>query len=243
MKQSDLVAWLEEHSFVRVEFVYEPGQYSVRGGLVDIFSYAESRPYRVDFFGDEIDSLRRFDIASQLSEERPDEVYIIPNTTREDSQRVSLAEFAGQATWWVGDGDFALRKIADVRKKLLESADDEAEAQSFASRVTSRQRLLADWAESRLVLRKDNIRERQAATEILFDTAPQPAFNRNFEMLADDIRWNKERGYQTMILSHNKAQVERLTNIFHQVGRRQVDFRAEDLVIHEGFVDNSLKIC
>ncbi|MBO7263411.1 MAG: DEAD/DEAH box helicase, partial [Alistipes sp.] len=243
MKQSDLVAWLEEHNFVRVEFVYEPGQYSVRGGLVDIFSYAESRPYRVDFFGDEIDSLRRFDIASQLSEERPEEVYIIPNTTRENSARVSLAEFAGEATWWVSDGDFALRKIADVRKKLLESAENEEEAQSFASRVTSRQRLLADWAESRLVVRKDNIRERQAVEEITFDTAPQPAFNRNFEMLADDIRWNKERGYQTMILSHNKAQVERLTNIFHQVGRRQVDFRAEDLVIHEGFVDNTLKIC
>ena len=243
MKQSDLVAWLDEHHFERVEFVYEPGQYSVRGGLVDIFSYAESRPYRVDFFGDEIDSLRRFDIASQLSEERPEEVYIIPNTTREDGERVSLAEFAGAATWWVGDGDFALRKVADIRKKLLESAENEEQAESFASRVTSRQRLLSDWAESTLVVRKDNIKERQATESLTFDTAPQPAFNRNFEMLADDIRWNKERGYQTMILSHNKAQVERLTNIFHQVGRRQVDFRAEDLVIHEGFIDNSLKIC
>ncbi len=243
MKQSDLVTWLDEHNFVRVEFVYEPGQYSVRGGLVDIFSYAESRPYRVDFFGDEIDSLRRFDIASQLSEERPDEVYIIPNTTREDSERVSLAEFVGEATWWIGDGDFALRKIADIRKKLLESAENEEQAESFTSRVTSRQRLLSDWADSTLVVRKDNIKERQATESLSFDTAPQPAFNRNFEMLADDIRWNKERGYQTMILSHNKAQVERLTNIFHQVGRRQVDFRAEDLVIHEGFIDNTLKIC
>ncbi|MBR4964303.1 MAG: transcription-repair coupling factor, partial [Alistipes sp.] len=67
LKQSDLVEWLDEHEFVRVDFVYEPGQYSVRGGLVDIFSYAESRPYRVDFFGDVVDSLRRFDISSQLS--------------------------------------------------------------------------------------------------------------------------------------------------------------------------------
>ena len=243
MKQCDLVAWLEEHSFVRVEFVYEPGQYSVRGGLVDIFSYAESRPYRVDFFGDEIDSLRRFDIASQLSEERPDEVYIIPNTTKEGGERVSLAEFAGSATWWIGDGDFTLRKIADIRKKLLESAESEDEAAKLASRVTSRQRLLADWAESTLVVRKNNIRERQAIEMLSFDTSPQPAFNRNFEMLADDIRWNSERGYQTMILSHNKAQVERLTNIFHQVGRRTVEFRAEDLVIHEGFIDNALKVC
>ena len=79
LKQSTLVEWLAEHNFERVDFVYEPGQYSVRGGIVDVFSYVESRPYRVDFFGDEVDSLRRFDISSQLSAERPDEVDIIFN--------------------------------------------------------------------------------------------------------------------------------------------------------------------
>ena len=240
--QSQLVAWLDEHEFVRVEFVYEPGQYSVRGGLVDVFSYAESKPYRVDFFGDEIDSLRRFDISSQLSAERPDEVFIIPNTSK-DEVRVSLAEFVGEATWWLSDGDFALRKVADVRKRLLEIAESEEDAHSLSTRVTSRQRLLSDWTTSTVVLRKDNIRERAAQSTLQFHTTPQPAFNRNFEMLADDIRWNGERGYVTSILSHNKAQIERLTNIFHQVGRQQVNFRAEDLVLHEGFIDNDLKIC
>ncbi|MBQ3248933.1 MAG: transcription-repair coupling factor [Alistipes sp.] len=245
LKQSTLVEWLAEHNFERVDFVYEPGQYSVRGGIVDVFSYVESRPYRVDFFGDEVDSLRRFDISSQLSAERPDEVDIIPNTMRDEegSERVSLARFVGRATWWVDDGDYVLRKVSDVRKRLLEQAESEDDARVLARRVTSRQALLKDWEGSTLLLQKNNIRERQAATTLTFNTTPQPAFNRNFEMLADDVRWNAERGYVTAILSHNKAQIERLENIFHQVGRRGVSFRAADLVLHEGFIDNDLKIC
>ena len=245
MEQSTLVNWLMEHGFNRVDFVYEPGQYSVRGGIVDIFSYVESKPYRVDFFGDEIDSLRRFDISSQLSHERPESVEIVANTMSdgEGGNRVSLARFAAGATWWISDGDFALRKVAEVRKKVLEQAETEEEARSLASRVTSRQVLLKDWEASSIVVWRDNIRERRATHTITFNTTPQPAFNRNFEMLADDIRWNGERGYTTSILSHNKAQMERLNNIFHQIGRKEVSFRAEDIVLHEGFVDNDLKVC
>ena len=245
MEQSTLVNWLMEHGFNRVDFVYEPGQYSVRGGIVDIFSYVESKPYRVDFFGDEIDSLRRFDISSQLSHERPESVEIVANTMSdgEGGNRVSLARFAQGATWWISDGDFALRKVAEVRKKVLEQAETEEEARSLASRVTSRQVLLKDWEASSIVVWRDNIRERRATHTITFNTTPQPAFNRNFEMLADDIRWNGERGYTTSILSHNKAQMERLNNIFHQIGRKEVSFRAEDIVLHEGFVDNDLRVC
>ena len=243
--QAELVEWLAEHGFDRVDFVYEPGQYSVRGGIVDVFSFVESRPYRIDLFGDEVDSLRRFDISSQLSAERPDSVEIIPNMSRDEESvaRVSLARFATGATWWVSDGDYALRKITDIRRKVLEQSDDEASARSLAQRVTSRHVLLEDWAASTMFVLKDSIKERQATEEILFDTAPQPSFNRNFELLADDIRWNMERGYKTFILSHNKAQIERLGNIFHQVGRRSVEFDAADVVLHEGFVDNALKLC
>jgi transcription-repair coupling factor (superfamily II helicase) len=245
IEQNDLVDWLINHGFTRLDFVYEPGQYSVRGGIVDVFSYAESKPYRIDFFGNTVDSLRRFDISSQLSAERPDTVDIIPNIHQSEdaTERVSLARFASGATWWLNDGDFALRKIADIRKRILEMAESEEDAQKLAKRVTSRQSLLKDWETSTLTIRKNNIRERQATASLVFETSPQPAFNRNFEMLADDIRWNNERGYTTTILSHNKAQIERLTNIFHQVGRRNIEFRSEDLVLHEGFVDNALKVC
>ena len=242
--QAELVEWLQANDFERVDFVYEPGQYSVRGGIVDVFSYVESKPYRIDFFGDEVDSLRRFDISSQLSSERPDEVEIIPNMMRKgEDERVSLAHFAGKATWWISDADFSLRKVMDIRKRCLEQASDEDDARAIASRLTSRQRLLQDLEQCSVALLKNNLRERQATHTITFDTTPQPKFNRNFELLADDIRWNMQRGYTTCILSHNKAQIERLDNIFHQAGRRGVEFRAVDMVLHEGFVDNSLKLC
>ncbi|MBQ5710889.1 MAG: DEAD/DEAH box helicase, partial [Alistipes sp.] len=244
LSQDEFVAWLQEHDFERVDFVYEPGQYSVRGGIVDVFSYVESKPYRIDFFGDEVDSLRRFDISSQLSSERPDEVEIVPNMMRKgDDERVSLARFVGRATWWMSDGDYALRKVMDVRRRCLEQASDEEDARAIASRLTSRQRLIEDLELCSIALLKNNIRERQAEHTITFDTTPQPKFNRNFELLADDIRWNTQRGYTTYILSHNKAQIERLDNIFHQTGHRDVLFKAADMVLHEGFVDNSLKLC
>ena len=244
LAQDEFVAWLQEHDFERVDFVYEPGQYSVRGGIVDVFSYVESKPYRIDFFGDEVDSLRRFDISSQLSSERPEEVEIVPNIMRKgDNERVSLARFAGKATWWISDGDYALRKVQDVRKRCLEQASDEEDARAIASRLTSRQRLVEDLEGCSIALLKNNIRERQAEHTITFDTTPQPKFNRNFELLADDIRWNTQRGYTTYILSHNKAQIERLDNIFHQTGHRDVLFKAADVVLHEGFVDNGLKLC
>ena len=244
MQQSELVEWLIEQQFERVDFVYEPGQYSVRGGIVDVFSYVESKPYRIDFFGDEVDSLRRFDISSQLSSDRPEEVEIIPNMMREsEAERVSLAQFAGSATWWFSDGDYAMRKVLDLRKKALEQASDEDDVKTISSRLTSQKRILQDIQGCSVVLLKNNLRERPAQTTITFDTSPQPRFNRNFEMLADDIRWNAQRGYTTYILSKNKAQVERLDNIFHQSGRRAVDFSSLDMVLHEGFVDNALKIC
>lgn len=245
LKQSELVEWLQTMRFERVDFVYEPGQYSVRGGIVDVFSYVESRPYRIDFFGDEVDSLRRFDISSQLSAERPDRVEIVPNLLHDegDVARVSLARFAEGAVWWIEDGDYAMRKVADVRHKLLEQAQSEDEARQLAERVTSRQVLLKDLASSTILTLKDNLKERKATHTIGFNTTPQPAFNRNFEMLADDIRWNNERGYRTIILSKNKAQIERLDNIFHQVGRRHVEFTAAERLLHEGFVDNDLKLC
>ncbi len=244
LSEQEFVTWLQDHDFERVDFVYEPGQYSVRGGIVDVFSYVESKPYRIDFFGDEVDSLRRFDISSQLSSERPDEVEIVPNMMRSgEEERVSLAHFAGKATWWIADGDFSLRKVMDIRKRCLEQASDEEDARAIASRLTSRQRLLQDLEGCSIALLKNNIRERQATHNVTFDTTPQPKFNRRFELLADDIRWNTERGYITCILSHNKAQIERLDNIFHQTGRRGVEFKALDLVLHEGFVDNGLKLC
>ena len=230
---------LVDASFTRVDFVYEPGQYSVRGGIVDVFSYSESKPYRLDFFGDEVDSIRRFNISSQLSSDRLERVEIIPDLPA--AAKVSFARFAGaEASWWFYDADFVLRRVNDIRRRTLSDMEHPDEIDSL---LTSRNSLVADLSGSRIFLLRDNLPERPAAATVKFATSPQPKFNKNFEMLADDMIRGALRGYDTYILSENKAQVERLENIFHQIGRGQAVVRSLSTTLHEGFVDNDLKLC
>ncbi len=236
-----LVQSLADAGFVQVDFVYEPGQYSVRGGIVDVFSFAESKPFRLDFFGDDVDSIRRFEISSQLSSERLERAEIIPDLRQREQARVTFARFAGEGiAYWFPDADYALRRVNDLRKRVLAETD---EPQSIDLRLASRRTLLEDMAQSRLMLLRDSLRERPADAVVDFDTAPQPRFNKNFELLADDILASAQRGYTTYILSENKAQIERLQNIFRQVGRGQVRFETLPLTLHEGFVDNDLRCC
>ncbi|MCM1151797.1 MAG: transcription-repair coupling factor [Alistipes sp.] len=237
-----LVQALTDASFTRVDFVYEPGQYSVRGGIVDVFSFSESKPYRIDLFGDEVDSIRRFEISSQLSSEKLSEIAVIPDMNAAASaSRVSLAQFAGaEAACWFYDPDFVLRKINDVRRRTL---GDLERPETIDALMTSRNGLLADLAPNRIFTLRDNLPERPATAAVRFATAPQPKFNKNFEMLADDMIRNALRGYETFILSENKVQVERLENIFHRIGRGQAVVRALGVTLHEGFVDHDLKIC
>ena len=238
---SSLIEELEEQGFQRVDFVYEPGHYSHRGGIVDIFSYSESKPYRLDFFGDEIDSIRRFNISSQLSDERLKEVEILPNLNREqEGKRVSLASFVGDgATWWFSDADFTLRRINEIRHKLISEVED---MQLAEERLTSRQGILQALGGSHLVLMRDNLKERPSTSKLEFHTAPQPKFNKNFEHLADDVRRLESMGYECRILSQNKAQVERLENIFHQIGRGTVRVNPLSITLHDGYVDHDLRI-
>ena len=234
---------LVDASFTRVDFVYEPGQYSVRGGIVDVFSYSESKPYRLDFFGDEVDSIRRFNISSQLSSDRLERVEIIPdlNAGTPAAAKVSFARFAGaEASWWFYDADFVLRRVNDIRRRTLSDMEHPDEIDSL---LTSRNSLVADLSGSRIFLLRDNLPERPAAATVKFATSPQPKFNKNFEMLADDMIRGALRGYDTYILSENKAQVERLENIFHQIGRGQAVVRSLPVTLHEGFADNDLKLC
>ena len=233
---------LIDAAFVRVDFVYEPGQYSVRGGIVDVFSYSESKPYRIDFFGDEVDSVRRFEISSQLSSEKLSEVAIIPDLNAvAAASRVSLARFVGpEGAFWFYDPDFVGRKINDVRRRAL---GDMEHPEQIGQLLTSRNGLFSDLAGNRLFMLRDSLPERPATAAVKFATAPQPKFNKNFEVLADDMIRNALRGYETYILSENRVQVERLENIFHQIGRGQAVVRSLGVTLHEGFVDSELKLC
>jgi len=231
---------LLDRGFEQVDFVYEPGQYSLRGGIVDVFSYSESRPFRFDFFGDEVDSIRRFNISSQLSNDKAQQVEIIPNMNGGDTAKVSLAAFVGSATFWFYDAEYVLKRVNDLRRRVLGEMEEPSKIDTL---LTSRNGLLADMESQRMILLRDNLKERIADVVIPFSTSPQPKFNKNFEVLADDIADNTLKGYQTYILSESKAQLERLDNIFHQIGRAKITFDSLPVTLHEGFVDNALKIC
>ena len=241
IKIAELVDILEQLGFERVDFVYEPGQYSVRGGIVDIFSYAESRPYRLDFFGDEVDSLRSFEIGNQLSSERLDSVNIISNINGGGGNTVSFASFAGgEVTYWFYDGDYALKKVDDVRVKFLNQSDEPEIATGL---LTSRVELLKDMAGSTLLSLHNNLLERPATSTVLFHTQPQRQFSKNYELLADDITARKEEGFKCYILSDNFAQMERLDNIFHSINRSGVKLDMLRVILHEGFVDYDTHLC
>ena len=241
IKITELVDILESLGFERVDFVYEPGQYSVRGGIVDIFSYVESKPYRLDFFGDEVDSLRRFEIGNQLSSDKLDSITIIGNVNRSQAGQVSLAAFAGEsARYWFYDADYALRKVDDVRVKYLNQSD---EPERVTELLTSRVELLRDMQSSTLLSLHNNITERPATATIQFHTQPQRQFSKNFEMLADDIKARKEEGFRCYILSDNLAQMERLDNIFYSINRPEVKLEMLRVILHEGFVDYDTQLC
>ena len=241
LSHETLVELLEEAGFVRVDFVYEPGQYSLRGGIVDLFSYSESRPFRVDFFGDEVDSIRSFEISSQLSKERLNRIEIIPNLREVQQARVSVAEFAGpKVYYWVDDAQHAIRRMNDIRKRLLSDGHEPSE---IDERVVSGSLFMADSREAVMLMHRTEAAGRAAECTMDFATSPQPAFNKNFALLADDLTARAMQGFTSYILSENKAQIERLTNVFRQSGRASVRFAPLSLTLHEGFVWPRLKIC
>lgn len=236
----DLEERLAAEGFTQVDFVYEPGQYSLRGGIVDVFSYSESRPFRFDFFGDEIDSIRRFNISSQLSHDKAEEVEIIPNLNNTHAEKISLVAYASSATFWCYDAEYVFKKVNDLRHRVLADLEEPSKIDEL---LTSRNGLLRDLTQRRMMLMRDNLKERIADSKVEFQTNPQPKFNKNFELLADDIVASAERGFRSFILSENKAQIERLENIFHQIGRSRIHFDSIDISLHEGFVDHQLKLC
>ena len=241
IKITELVDILESLDFKRVDFVYEPGQYSVRGGIVDIFSYVESKPYRLDFFGDEVDSLRRFEIGNQLSSDKLDSVTIIGNVNRSQAGQISLAAFAGDsARYWFYDADYALRKVDDLRVKYLNQSDEPERATEL---LTSRVELLRDMHGCTSLSLHNNITERPATATVQFHTVPQRQFSKNFELLADDITARKDEGFSCYILSDNLAQIERLDNIFHSINRSGVKLEMLRVILHEGFVDYDTQLC
>lgn len=232
----------QEYGFDRVDFVGEPGQYSVRGSIVDIFSYSADQPYRLDFFGDEVSSIRTFSTENQLSVELKTKISIIPNIQDVTTEKLdhSFFNFLPQSSVvWFDNQTYIADKIDNIYTQTLLGKSEE-ENSSLRELIITGRRLLEECSKYRIIEFGNNS-SFHSDTVFTFHTEPQPAFNKNFNLLADTIVNNIAEGYNTFIISENQSQIDRLNDIFEELNPN-VLFQSSILNLHNGFTDNDLKV-
>ncbi|MGC9342700.1 MAG: transcription-repair coupling factor [Bacteroidales bacterium] len=238
-----LTELLVEYGFELVDFVYEPGQYAVRGSIMDIFSFSSTLPYRVDFFGDEIESIRSFDIETQLSVDRLKKMSLIPNIQWEKergTRRVSIFEYLpGNTKIWSGNFELIYSTIDEIFEK---TEIEDPEKALVKSEVIVNSSTLREDVKSLSRIEFGGPFSEPADIEFNYHTAPQPAFNRKFELLAEDIIKRKQEGYEVFILSDSEGQINRLKDIFTEINPG-AEFEYLLKTLHQGFVDHDLKLC
>jgi transcription-repair coupling factor (superfamily II helicase) len=232
---------LSEYEFERVDFVYEPGQYSVRGGIIDIFSYSHEKPFRIDFFGNEVESIRSFDIDTQLSLNKFDSVSIIPNIQHavKDEKRIDFFSYLPE-NFLLAFRDFTYtsEQIDSIYNEIenYRGADEELLPLDYLIDGDYFLNKLKAFQTIEFGIRKFS----KEAIQIQFTTIPQPLFNKNFDLLAQELKLNWTNGYQNFILSNNEKQIERLRDIFDDKALN-VKFTPLNFTLHEGFIDRELK--
>ena len=215
ISHDNIVEALFDAGFERVDFVAEPGQFAIRGAIVDIFSYSYNDPFRISFFGDEVDSINIFDCNTQLSKEKAEAAEIYPDITADE-------------------GECQMSSVIDILPDdaliWLDSSDMYRENDFFA-KLDKFRKIYLD-----LPLARQNIES------IVFNITPQPVFNKNFELLTEDIRRRLEEGYRVRIYGEKKSQLERLQSILLQNSILLPEFISE-CNIHNGFIDHDNKVC
>ena len=240
---------LADFGFERVDYVYEPGQYALRGSIVDVFSYASEYPYRIDFFGDEIDSIRTFEVDTQLSKERKQSVSIVPELSVSGSgEFVSFFEFIPK------DAVFAMKDFFWVREHIDKIHEDAISPLALAADEEHKNELMriaknlidgADFMMQSLNFRRIEFGNKPTGTPqatLTFDTQAQPIFHKNFELVSSCFRDFLERGYTLYICTDSEKQAKRLKDIFEERGDN-ITFTYVNKTLHEGFTDHALKGC
>ncbi len=223
---NSLCKQLVDLGFMRVDFVYEPGQFAVRGGIVDIFSFSHEEPYRLDFFGDDIDSIRIFDIETQLSKARLEQVEIIPAMSQSSDSNCDIFDYLPSESIILSE-DFGLLKH---RLYSLEESSSEKVHNIFEE--ISTQSTIEISTKSYF----------PSYSKIEWHTIPQPVFHKNFDLLISSLTQYQEDDYKIYILSDSRKQTDRIAAIF-QEKETQISFTAVDKTLHEGFIDHQTKIC
>ncbi len=253
-----------QHGFVRTDFVYEPGQFAIRGGILDIYSFGNEKPYRIELFGNEVDSIRIFDPENQLSERKLLQVSIIPNveTQFESGEKVSLPEFLPSNTViWMEDWNFIKEKIEQQEEDLelfLETigtnnqqrtTNDEDEDINRKAEVGKSDFVSAANIEKLIGLKhiieignKSQFPNAQhSILNIQYSTKEQPSFNRQFDLLIKNLQDHENKKYNIFIFAENPKQLERLHIIFTDL-KAELQITPIPVSIHEGFIDDDLKL-
>ncbi len=245
-----LEEFLHTYDFEKTDFVFEAGQFAVRGGIIDVFSFAYELPFRIELFGDEVDSIRSFDPGSQLSVDTLDKVSLMPNvqTRLVQEERQSLFDFISTNTKvWIKDTGLTRDVIAKCFEKASESFD----------------KILRESGQAKIVLEPHQLFERpddivehlkkftciefgqrfyfSTQKKFEFTSAVQPSFNKNFELLAADLLDHQQQGFENFIAAEQPKQAERLQGIFEEI-HPELKFQALDFTLRQGFVDSQMKV-
>lgn len=264
---TDLEHRLRDLGFTEVDYVYEPGQFAVRGSIVDVYSYSSELPYRIDFFGDEIDTIRTFSVEDQLSQDRRSQVEIVPElaVTGSESEKVPFLRFLPDDTLVVmKDGRFVRDTVQLVYNEgfssqaLTDRLEGATEVeQERIRREMNREAVLCkptvfndELARFQVIqLTASNRGQEVPDATISFHTRPQPLFHKNFDMLKQSLEDYQLQGYKIYILADSDKQQQRLKDILNDMSAEEVTGKlgehliAVDKTVHEGFLDNDLKAC
>lgn len=237
--------WLRENGFQEVDYVYDPGHFAVRGSILDIYGYSCEEPFRIDFFGDEIESIRTFNIETQLSESKHDRISITSNVSQQGKGESLLDYIPADSLLWVRDADYTLQRIEAISTEtfsdsalIADEGDKDAlkhvvEPDRFAESLKSMRQIRFSAAANA---------DADASAAIDFGCTPQGIYHKNFDLISDSLLKFIGDGYTVYILSDSEKQIERLRAIFEDRGD-DIKFTPVISTIHEGFVDHVTKAC
>ena len=239
---------LFEYQFKRVDFVTEPGEFSVRGGIVDVFSFSHDEPYRIEFFGEEVDSIRTFDVETQLSTDQVKKISIIPNVENKflDENRESFLKYiASKTVVFAKNSEMLFSRIDSLFEKAEEAFETlskdikhETPIESFCNSELLKKQLL-DF--TLVEFGTTSYFNNSSSDIVTFNTTPQPAFNKIFNLIIDKLNANHDKGYTNYIACVSEQQAKRFHDIFDDSHLEVKEYKTITLSLHQGFVDHDNK--
>ncbi len=231
---------LDSYRFQYVDYVYEPGQYAVRGSILDVFSFSSEYPFRIDFFGDEVETIRSFDVETQLSKEKLTDISIVPELSLSQSKNATLFDLLpSESIIGIEDIQWITSRIESINEDELHINPQEVDF--VKADLISKNEFLSAIKPFKHIRFDSSMLDIPDAT-LDFYTSPQPLYHKNFELLSESMHHFLDEGYTIYILSDSEKQQKRLHDIFEDRGEN-IAFTPVNKTLHEGFSDETLKIC